>query len=82
MDTDCSNGKSPNFKSLAEVMEHFSKVPFETFKKDLNEWFLNALTDQKSGLLEVNPGVNLAGLLNFAENMFKVAEEMDQARLN
>ena len=33
------SGDVPNFQSLAQIMEHFSKVPFDQFKEDLNHWF-------------------------------------------
>jgi hypothetical protein len=44
----------PRFDSLAEIMEHFSKVPFEQFKKELDDWFYQSLSEKGKDLNSLN----------------------------
>jgi len=44
----------PDFSTLAGIMEHFSKVPFEQFKKELDEWFYQSLQGRGNDLNSLN----------------------------
>jgi hypothetical protein len=74
---------SPDFNTLSGIMEYFNKVPFETFKEKLNEWFIRELPDKRPDLVKYGGGVDLPpNLFNLIEQIFKMAEEKDQSRLN
>ena len=75
--------ESPDFSSLTGIMEYFNKVPFETFKKTLNEWFIRELPKMRPDLVKPDGQIDLPpDLFCFIEKLFAVAEEKDQSRLN
>jgi hypothetical protein len=37
---------SPDFSSLNEIMLQFSMLPYEQFRKELDEWFLVSLKEK------------------------------------
>ena len=74
---------SPDFNTLSGIMEYFNKVPFETFKEKLNEWFIRELPDKRPDLINCDGEANLPqSLFNLIEQIFKMTEEKDQSRLN
>lgn len=78
-----TNDESPDFSTLSGIMDYYNKVPFETFKRELNEWFLKELPDKRPDLIKANGEIDLpAGLQNLIDNIFKLAEEKDQSQLN
>ncbi|MDP9079034.1 MAG: hypothetical protein M3O71_16520 [Bacteroidota bacterium] len=83
MEAKSPGDESPDFSTLSGIMAYFNKVPFETFKKDLNEWFLKELPNKRPDLL--NPDGKIAmppALAELVANIFKLAEEKDQSKLN
>jgi hypothetical protein len=75
--------ESPDFSSLSAIMDYFNKVPWETFKKDLTEWFTKELPHKRPDLIKANGDIDLpAGFHNLIDNFFRLAEEKDQSRLN
>ena len=76
------NSIKPDFSTLTGIMEYFHKVPFEQFKKELNEWFKSELAEKNK--LSKSAGVNTLpdNFEGFIESIFKLAEEKDQQRLN
>lgn len=83
MAANLAGDESPDFSTLSSIMEYFHKVPFETFKKELMEWFLKELPDKRLDLIKPNGEIDLPpGLQNLMESIFKLAEEKDQSRLN
>ena len=78
-----TNDESPDFSTLSGIMNYFNKVPFETFKKELNEWLVRELPNKRPDLIKTNGEVDLpAGFHDFMDKILKLAEEMDQSRLN
>lgn len=78
-----TDGNSPDFSTLAGIMDYFNKVPFETFKKELNGWFVRDLPNKRPDLIKENGDTNLPlGLQNLIEKIFKIAEERDHSQLN
>jgi len=83
MTTSSTGEESPDFSTLSGIIEYFNKVPFETFKKDLTEWFKNELPDKRPDLIKPDGEIDLpSGFHNFIDKVFKLAEEKDQGRLN
>jgi hypothetical protein len=75
--------ESPDFSTLSGIMDYFNKVPYETFKKELTEWFLRELPYKRPDLVKHQGDVDLPpNLLNLIEQIFKMGEEKDQSRLN
>lgn len=78
-----TNDESPDFSTLSGIMEYFNKVPFETFKRELNEWFVKELPNKRPDLVKANGDIDLpAGLQNLIDKIYKLAEERDQSQLN
>jgi hypothetical protein len=78
-----SNDESPDFSTLTGIMEYFHKVPFETFKKTLNDWFLQQLPEKRPDLISPNGKPKLPEeLFALIDRIYKVAEEKNQARSN
>jgi hypothetical protein len=78
-----TNGESTDFNTLSGIMDYFNKVPYEIFKKDLTEWFEKELPVKRPDLIKANGDIDLPpGLQNIVDKIFKLAEEMDQSRLN
>jgi hypothetical protein len=78
-----TNDESPDFSTLSGIMEYFNKVPFETFKRELSEWFLKELPDKRPDLIKANGEIDFPpGLQNLIDKIFKLVEEKDQSRLN
>jgi len=76
-------GESPNFNTLSDIMDYFNKVPFEIFKQNLTEWFMKELPEKRPDLIGPDGKNNLPpSLFNIIDNIFKLAEEKDQAKLN
>ncbi|WDF77078.1 hypothetical protein PQ469_24650 [Mucilaginibacter sp. KACC 22773] len=67
----------PDFSTLSGIMEHFSRVPLEQFKADLNEWFYKSLDDNQIDLCKLN-GENTIGfpeqLKHFVQDIYNQAE--------
>jgi len=83
MESKISNNESPDFSTLSGIMEYFHKVPFEVFKKELNEWFLKELPNKRPDLINLNGDVNLPpSFPNLISEIFKISEEKDQSNLN
>ena len=83
MAANLAGDESPDFSTLSGIMEYFNKVPFETFKKELNEWFLKELPDKRPDLIKPDGGIDLPpGLQNLIDNIFRISEEKDQSKLN
>ncbi len=75
--------ESPDFSTLSGIMDYFHKVPFETFKEKLKEWFMKELPEKRPDLVRPGGEIDLPpGFFNFIEQLCKTAEEMDQSRLN
>lgn len=75
--------ESPNFSTLTDIMEYFNKVPFEIFKKDLTEWFMRELPNERPDLIKPDGKIDLPpSLFNFIDKLFKLAEEKDHSKLN
>jgi hypothetical protein len=75
--------ESPDFSTLSGIMDYFHKVPFETFKKELNEWFLKELPNKRPDLINPDGEINLpSSLSELVAKIFKLAEEKDQSKLN
>jgi hypothetical protein len=73
----------PDFSTLSGIMEYFNKVPFETFKKSLNEWFIRELPGKRPDLIKPNGEIDLPpDLFSLIDKLYKKAEEKDQSRLN
>ncbi|MFA6083432.1 hypothetical protein [Mucilaginibacter sp.] len=78
-----SDDESPDFSTLSGIMDYFNKVPFETFKEKLNDWFLKELPEKRPDLVKPNGDIDLPpGLFDLIEKIYKLAEEKDQSRLN
>ena len=74
---------TPDFSTLSGIMDYFNKVPFETFKKDLNEWFLKELPNKRPDLLNADGKIDVPPAFNeLVAKIFKLAEEKDQSNLN
>ena len=75
--------ESPDFSTLSGIMEYFNKVPFDTFKKELNEWFLKELPNKRPDLLNSEGKTDMPpALSDLVEKIFKLGEEKDQSKLN
>jgi len=75
--------ESPDFSTLSGIMEYFNKVPFDTFKKELNEWFLKELPNKRPDLLNFEGKIDMPpALSDLVEKIFKLGEEKDQSKLN
>jgi len=73
----------PDFSTLSEIMDYFHKVPFDTFRKTLDDWFLNELPNRRPDLIKQNGEVALPlGLFDLIEKIFERAEKKAQSRLN
>lgn len=78
-----TNDDLPDFSSLSGIMEYFNRVPFETFKRSLTEWFEKELPDKRPDLVKANGDIDLpVGFHDFIDNILKLAEEKDQSKLN
>jgi hypothetical protein len=55
MNTD-KNDK-PDFSTLGGIMAYFGQVPFEQFRRELDEWFLKGLEEKGIDLENLN-GIN------------------------
>ncbi len=78
-----SDDESPDFSTLSGIMDYFNKVPFETFKKKLDEWFIRELPEKRPDLIKPDGEIDLPyGFHNFIDKLFKLAEKKDQSRLN
>jgi len=83
MEPKSTGDETPDFSTLTGIMEYFNKVPFETFKKDLNEWFIKELPNKRPDLLNPDGKVNMPpALSDLVEKIFKLGEEKDQSKLN
>lgn len=83
MEPKSPSDESPDFSTLSGIMEYFNKVPFETFKKELNEWFLKELPDKRPDLIDTKGAIDLPPALSeLVRKIFRVAEEKDQSNLN
>ncbi|WP_158993852.1 hypothetical protein [Mucilaginibacter sp. L196] len=83
MEAKLPDDESPDFSTLSGIMEYFNKVPFETFKKVLTEWFLKELPDKRPDLINPNGNANLPpSIANLIDGVFKLAEEKDLSKLN
>ncbi|WDF77114.1 hypothetical protein PQ469_24830 [Mucilaginibacter sp. KACC 22773] len=73
----CPQNKQPDFSSLSGIMEHFSRVPFEQFKLDLDEWFGKSLEGKGIDLCKLN-GQDTTGfpeqLKAFVDCIYRKAE--------
>jgi hypothetical protein len=77
------NDETPDFSTLSGIMAYFNKVPFETFKKELNDWFARELPNNRPDLIKTNGEFDLpAGFHDLMDKIMKLAEEMDQSRSN
>jgi hypothetical protein len=75
--------ESSDFSTLSGIMEYFNKVPFETFTKELNEWFLRELPNKRPDLLNPDGKIDMPpALTDLVKNIFKLGEEKDQSKLN
>jgi hypothetical protein len=71
-----TTNESPDFSTLSGIMEYFNKVPFETFKRELNEWFVKELPEKRPDLVKSNGDIDLpAGLQTLIDKIYKRAEE-------
>jgi len=71
----------PDFSTLAGIMEHFSKVPFEQFKKELDEWFYQSLQGKDKDLNSLNceDASKLPDQLKLlVQQIYKEAEELEK----
>jgi len=83
MAANLSGDETPDFSTLSGIMGYFKRVPFETFKRELTEWFLKALPDKRPDLIKPNGEIDLpSGFHNLIDKIFKLTEEKDQSRLN
>ena len=83
MAANLTGDECPDFSTLSGIMDYFNKVPFETFKKELNEWFLKELPEKRPDLIKPDGEIDLPpGLQNLIDKIFNVAEEKDQSKLN
>ncbi|WP_184547322.1 hypothetical protein [Mucilaginibacter sp. FT3.2] len=72
-----------DFSTLSGIMEYFNKVPFETFKKELNEWFIKELPKKRPDLISTDGKNRIPPELSkLVAKIFKIAEEKDQSNLN
>lgn len=80
-----SENTTPCFNSLAEIMEHFHRVPLEQFKCDLNNWFYKSLNEKKIDLARLNDESTPCfpeTLKQFVEEIYKQAEVLKDKRDN
>jgi len=78
-----SNDESPDFSALSNIMDYFNKVPFEIFKRELNEWFYKEFKNSRPDLLNGNSQNDVPPeFKKFIEAIFKLAEEKDHSHLN
>ena len=83
MEAKSADDESPDFSTLTGIMEYFNKVPFETFKKELNGWFLRELPSKRPDVIDTNGAIDLPPALSeLVKKIFKLAEEKDQSKLN
>jgi hypothetical protein len=75
--------ESPDFSTLSGIMDYFHKVSFETFKRELTDWFMRELSDKRPDLIKPDGEIDLPpSLFNLIDKIFKLADEKDQSRLN
>jgi hypothetical protein len=73
----------PDFSTLTGIMEYFTKVPFEIFKKELTGWFMKELPGKRPDLVNSNGEPDLPeGFGELIESIFRQAELNDQTHLN
>ena len=79
MDSSNTSPIIPDFMNLSEIMEHYSNVPFEQFKMDLDKWFYNGLQKNScfEGPLTPEQNMNLADSLKImVEKVYAEADSL------
>jgi hypothetical protein len=74
---------NPDFSSLAGIMEHFSKVPFDQFKQELDKWFYESFKAKNIDINSLNreSGSNLPDHLKIlVQQIYLEAEAMQNKR--
>jgi hypothetical protein len=75
----------PDFSTLSGIMEHFSRVPFDQFQQELNEWFYKSLDKKGIDLYKLND-TDTTGfpeqLRQFVENIYRQAEILQDKQDN
>lgn len=72
--------ETPCFNSLAEIMLHFDKVPFEQFSNDLNHWFETSCLEKAkddAAFRELGGADFPEQLRPLVERLFRDAEKAD-----
>lgn len=82
MDVKQAEKHPTEFNTLSEIMEYFHSVPFDDFRKNINEWFIKQLKKKRPDLMCEQSGFDLNKLLQFTEQTFTTADEMQQAKCN
>lgn len=78
-----SADKVPDFNTLSEIMAYFKTVPLETFKKNLNAWFMKELPIKRPDLVNTDGVIELPdGLEDLIENILTVTVDNNQSRSN
>lgn len=73
MDADQHSFK-PDFSTLTGIMDYFSKVPFETFKKELDKWFIREIGKKQTESGSKEGHVNVPeDLLKLIDTIYKKA---------
>jgi hypothetical protein len=71
-----STTNQPDFSTLTGIMDYFHRVPFETFQKDLNDWFSKALLDK--GIdpenIQIKGHPNLSSVPDLVSQIYHQAE--------
>jgi hypothetical protein len=63
-----------DFSTLTGIMDYFSKVPFETFKKDLDKWFIEEVNKkQAESILKEGRGNIPEGMMILIETIYRQA---------
>jgi hypothetical protein len=70
----------PSFATLSEIMQHYERVPFDQFKKDLNLWFeteCKAKADNDSAFRALGGANFPEQFQDLVAKLFSEAERLD-----
>jgi hypothetical protein len=70
----------PDFSTLTGIMDYFSKVPFETFKKELDKWFIQEINKkQTADMLHDGHDKIPEGLLKLIDTIYMQADNLEKS---
>lgn len=82
MDAD-QHSFEPDFSTLTGIMDYFSKVPFETFKKELDKWFIQEINKKQTESMLKKGHDNIPeDLLKLIDTIYKQAANLEQSHFN